>query len=345
MPPPAEEIAAAPAAAPGSADEDTEVFPVDTLRALDLNGTLSIGSLTARGVKAGQIEIEVKAGGGGLQIDQRVGRLYEGSSTSQVKVNVSGGLPQLVLSQSLAEVQASPLLLDLTGQDRIDGTARLTANLTSRGNTVGALRAAMQGNLDFRFEDGAIKGVNIAKLIRDAQARLNGQPVPKTGEPQKTDFTLLEGNATVQGNLVNNTYLELKSPLLRVEGTGTADLEKEFLDYRVKTTLVKTLEGQGGKGLKDLTGIPIPVRYQGRFDEIGTIGNWSIDLQDAAVQAGKQKLQEKLQEKLLERLGGGKPSAPAPESEAPAEAGSETPAEPPSQKDAVKGLLKRGLGL
>jgi AsmA protein len=338
LPPPPEGEEPAVAATPTG--EEAELFPVEALRALDLNGTLTIGSLTAQGLQAGQIEIKVQAGDGQLRVDQRVGRLYEGSSTSQVKLDVSGATPQLAMTQSLEGVQASPLLVDLTGQDRLDGTARLSANLSSRGNTVGALRGAMQGNLDFRFDDGAIKGVNIAKLIRDAQARLEGEAVPQTDEPLKTDFTVLEGNATVQGNLAENTFLELKSPLLRVQGKGTADLQEEFLDYRVKATLVKSLEGQGGKGLQDLTGVPIPVRYQGRFDEIGTLGNWSVDLQDAAVQAGKRKLQDTLEDKLRERLGGGRPST----GEAPAAGGEEAPAES-SPEDAVKGLLKRGLGL
>ena len=45
------------------------------------------------------------------------------------------------------------------------------------------------------FTNGSIKGVNIASLLRTAQAKLQGQPAPAEVEPNQTDFTELTGTA------------------------------------------------------------------------------------------------------------------------------------------------------
>jgi len=332
--PPPRQAEEAPAVAQG-APAEAPLFPVDSLRALDLDGSLRIGELGVSGLKVGQVELKVSAHNGQLSVDQRVGKLYDGDAQGRLELNAKGAVPELTLSEQMRSVQASPLLKDLLGEDMLEGTGRLTADLRTRGDTLKALRGAMDGRAEFHFEDGAIKGVNLAKLIRDAQARLQGQPAPDSGEPLKTDFSVLEGQAVIKGDLVDNTALNMKSPLLRISGTGTADLAKAYLDYKTRITLVSSLEGQGGRAADELTGAPIPVHYRGPFNGLSSIGNWSVDLKDVALQKGKQKLKEKLKEKLF---GGEAPAAP--------ETGATGQTSPPaSSRDQLKGLLKKGLGL
>ncbi len=336
---------AQPETAPAAAGvvQEAVLLPLDSLRALDLDGTLHIGELGVSGLKAGQIEIKLSARNGELSVDQRVGKLYNGNARGQLKLDAKGAVPELTLSEQMQDMQAGPLLTDLLGKDLLEGTARLTAELRTRGNTLNALQAAMDGKTQFRFEDGAIKGVNLAKLIRDAEARLQGQPVADTGEPLKTDFSLLEGTAVIKGNLIDNTALSLQSPLVRVSGAGTADLQKAYLDYKIRITLVSSLEGQGGRAADELTGVPIPVHYRGPFDGLSSVRNWSIDLQDVALQKGKQKLKEKLEERLF----GGAGVAPAAGSTAAAPESDTTGQAPPptaSPRDQLKGLLKKRFG-
>ena len=98
---------------------------------------------------------------------------------------------------------------------------------------------------------------------------------------------------------MNNDVFSMKSPFIRVGGKGTANLVSEQLDYAVKLTIVKADTGQGGNDLKDLQGVPIPARYKGPFDQTSNMSNWSIDMQDVAVQKGKQELEKALSDKLL----------------------------------------------
>jgi len=102
-----------------------------------------------------------------------------------------------------------------------------------------------------------------------------------------------------------------KSPFLRIDGAGQGNLVKEVLDYTLTTTLVKTMEGQGGGDLKDLLGIPIPVRLSGSFADPKPSVDTKVlakRLLQGKVEEQKEKLQQKVQEKIQDKLQGELPS-------------------------------------
>jgi len=181
------------------------------------------------------------------------------------------------------------------------GTANVKADLNTAGSNVDEILNALKGTAEFSFKDGAINGVNIAALIREAQATLEGQPAPKQEQPNRTDFALLRGSATVNNGLVKNDDLVMKSPLLRITGAGEVNLPKEAVDYTLTTKFVGSLEGQGGKGSKKLEGVSIPVHVGGTFSKLTYAPDLGSVMTDAAkkevdkrVQKEKQKLEKKL---------------------------------------------------
>ncbi len=166
------------------------------------------------------------------------------------------------------------------------------------------------------LRDGAVRGINIAQTVREAKAKigeLRGKPVAQTGTAstdQKTDFSELSGSFRIREGVAHNDDLLLKSPLLRATGAGDINLGMERVDYLVKTTIVSTLQGQGGPELQALKGVTVPVRLAGPFAAIG----WKIDFRGIVRDVAKQKLEEKkeeikskvqeeLQDKLKELLG------------------------------------------
>ncbi|KAJ0346609.1 hypothetical protein COL154_013879, partial [Colletotrichum chrysophilum] len=99
-------------------------------------------------------------------------------------------------------------------------------------------------NGDFAFTDGALKGINIAESIRKAKAALKGESLPASSETEQTDFSSLSGSFTAKNGLVDNQDLKLMSPLLRVNGAGTANLPTQKIDYGLKVSVVGSTEGQ-----------------------------------------------------------------------------------------------------
>ena len=73
-----------------------------------------------------------------------------------------------------------------------------------------------------------------------------------------------------------------------------ANLPQEQLDYLVTAKLVTSLSGQGGDDLKDLVGVPIPIRIKGSFSE----PEWQLDLQSVFEETFKARAKESFEEVL-----------------------------------------------
>ncbi|RLJ17926.1 AsmA family protein [bacterium endosymbiont of Escarpia laminata] len=289
----------------GKPGKEEPLFPVEMLRKLDLDGTLRLGSVKVSNIRAEAIQVKVKSKGGKLNIDQKVGRFYDGALKGTVNLDVRGKTPKLKINQSASGIQAGPLVKDVSGQDRLAGLGGFNANLTSAGQTVSQLKKTLNGKLDFDFRNGAVKGINLAKMLRDAKAKLTGKAPSATNEPEQTDFSEMSASATIRNGVLDNRDLLAKSPFLRVEGTGKVNLVAESLDYTVKPVIVGTGKGQGGEGLEELKGVPIPVHIQGAWAD----PQWNIDLGKVLAESQKAKLKEKLNEKLpgglMDKLPGG----------------------------------------
>lgn len=273
------------------------------LRALVLDGRLRIGRLTVAGLQLGDVSAEARAADGVLRVAPLAARLYDGRYAGNIGVDARGARLRVTLDEALDGVQIGPLLRDLQRKDaRLTGTAQLRARLQASGNDTDALKRSLAGDASFRFADGAIVGVNIAQLLREAGARLKGEPVPAASGANQTDFTELTGTLKIVDGVVRNDDLRASSPLLRVAGSGSADLVREQIDYRLRASVVGTLTGQGGRPLEELRGVTVPIRVSGRFDA----PVYALDLDslvtDAVRERARERIEQQLQEKVPERL-------------------------------------------
>lgn len=304
LPPAAEpaegEAAPAPGQEPVAASESEPLFPVETLRGLDLQGVFRIGELVIQNLQARDIELRLESKGGELKLEDRVQGFYEGSLNGSIGLDVRGATPKLKVDQRLAQVQAEPLLKDLTASDAmIAGTARFEADLWASGQHQAALLQSLGGNLEFAFLDGAVKGINLARMVREAKAALKGETLPPENTPNQTDFSELTGSAQLAKGVVVNRDLLGKSPFLRVTGAGEVDLPGQKLDYKLKTAVVSSGKGQGGEGLEDLKGLTIPVHLSGPFSKI----DYKVDVKTLLVETQGAKLEGKIDSKLESALG------------------------------------------
>jgi AsmA protein len=282
---------------PGTAAAGGGQIAIEPLRALEADGTLRVGALRVAKLRLTDVQVTVKAKGGLIQVHPLLAKLYGGTYTGRITMDAGGRELAVAVDERLSGIQAGPLLEDLQGQDRLTGRGDVTLKATAKGASPEALRQTLNGSAAFRFADGAWKGVNIGKLLREARARLKGRSLTPEEEVEKTDFSELAGTVQFTNGIATNTDLVAKSPLLRVEGRGTADLVREQLDYRLTATVVATSKGQGGKELDDLAGVPIPIKVSGPFAE----PRYALDLQALLRGRARTAVEEQLR-KLGERL-------------------------------------------
>ncbi|MGH8430658.1 MAG: AsmA family protein, partial [Solimonas sp.] len=186
-----------------------------------------------------------------------------------------------------------PFLKDLVGKDAVSGLGNLTVSLDSRGNTYGDFKRALNGDLAFRIENGAVKGFNLAQFVRKAQATLGGNVSYAENAAPQTDFTVFSASAKIINGVLKSDRLDGASPLFRVAGEGQIDLVNETINYLASPTIVNTITGQGGKGLEQLRGITIPIRLSGNMYKPKV----SLDLKAALQQQATEKLRENLKGK------------------------------------------------
>jgi AsmA protein len=263
------------------------------LRNLLVDGDLKIGKLTKDALLISDIFMQIKMRDAVLDISPMTAKLYRGLASNAINVDLRGAAPKVKARLNLQGFQIGDYLQAAMEKDVVEGTADVNADLKLTAADADTIKRSLNGTAAFKVSEGALKGVNIPDLIRRAKAALSGQQLPPSSN-QKTDFTELSGTAKISDGLVKNDDLAMKSPLLRISGAGSADLLQEQLDYLVTAKLVASLSGQGGDDLKDLVGVPLPIRVEGSFSEPG----WKLDLKSVFEENIKAQAKESLQEAL-----------------------------------------------
>jgi AsmA protein len=319
---------AAPAGAqgkPASKPSAAQPFDFGFLEGLSLSGAVRIGTLRAAGMRAANVRVDLKAANGRLDASPIVASLYSGRLEGGLSL-VHSKVPRVMLRQRLAAVQVGPLLADAAKLELIEGRGDIRVDLSTQGASVDAMRRGLSGTAAIRLADGALRGVNIAGVLREARTRiaeLRGREARASSANERTDFSELTASFALRDGVARNSDLAMKSPLLRAGGEGAIDLGAGTIDYLLRPTIVGTLGGQGGRAASELRGLTVPVRISGPL----SAPQYDFDLQAMLAGAARDELQRRATDLLQERLGAGK--------------GDPKAAGRPDPVDILKGLLGR----
>jgi AsmA protein len=298
--PPEKKASAAPAPAAGKpAPEKQADTPVDLSALKDLNahGRMQLGALQVRGLKLANLKAEVRAGNGRLDVAPHAASLYEGSVAGALTLQADG---RVALKETLTGVAIGPLLRDVAQQDRLEGRGNLALDVAAAGKSVNAMKRSLAGTAKLNLRDGAIKGIDIAAVLRKAKSALGQQSAQAASTPEKTDFSEFAASFTIKNGVAHNEDLDVRAPLFRLTGRGDIDIGNSSIDYVTKAAVVATTQGQGGADLAQLSGLTVPVRLSGPFDAM----KYQVDYAAAAADFAKSKAGEKIRERLEDRLKG-----------------------------------------
>ncbi len=280
-----------PAAAP--------VFPVETLRGLNLDGKLTIGQFIAGGAKMTNVVIVLKGKDGLVQLAPLKADLYKGNINLKTTLDARGNTPRLKIINELKGVQIGDLLQDVSGSQEITGTANISANITTTGNDKDRLIKNSNGVVKLLVANGHIKKLDVINTLRKADAILKGRAAPTQDQEQNTKFSELKGTFNIKNGVVKNNDLSSKSPVMELTGAGYADLPKEYLDYTLQVKLLNSLKIDENSQGTDYRGKEIPYTIKGKFSDLKQEASISKVLEQQA----KKKVEEKLNEKLEEKFG------------------------------------------
>ena len=223
--------------------------PIDLsgLKSLNASGSIRIGQLKLSNIKASNVRLDVKAGGGRVEINPLSANLYQGAMKGAVSATTTAA-PRIAVQQNLSGISIGPLLRDLADKDLLEGRGNVLLNVTAQGQTASAMKKALNGNAAVNLQDGAIKGINIASALRTAKAKLSGGTQTQSANAtEQTDFSELKASFAIHNGVAHNDDLSAKSPLLRLAGNGDIDIGAGAMDYVAKATVVGSLEGRAAR--------------------------------------------------------------------------------------------------
>lgn len=329
LPVPAGGAASASAASAGAGAD----APVDlsALKAVDGQFKFSAGTLVYRQYKLADAELQAALDHGRLNLSRLSAKAWGGRVVASGSADAS---PQRMALQAQADgINVLAMLKDVAQKDVLEGTGQVKLDVRTAGNKVSQLTAGLNGTAAMQLQDGAVRGINLAKSLREFKAQLSGQSdaVQKASQSEKTDFTEMTGTFKITNGVAHNDDLSAKSPFLRVGGRGDINLVARQLDYTVSATVTGTTKGQGGADA--LKGVTVPVKLRGPFDA----PDWQIAWSQVAVGALQNTVKSRLEDELKAKLGLGGAAAAA--------SGASAPAKPAGSlekqlKDQLKGLFR-----
>jgi AsmA protein len=325
------------------AAQPAQTFDLSFLKTLDVTANLTIGELRVQNLKASAVKAALRAAEGKLVVSGLQAQTYGGSLAGTLSADAGNALAADV---SLKGVQLGSLLTDLTGKSQLTGTGTVALKLGSRGQTVSALQAGLNGTVLASVRDGAVKGINVAQTLREVSGAVRDVISGKVPDiatqfdaSRQTDFSSLDLDVLFAKGQGTVRKARLVAPLLRIteDKPATVDLVNQQIDLMLNVSVVNSGSGQDGKELDVLRGVTVPIRVSGPLMQPG----YQVQWKEIGGKAVKQAVQDGLLDLLSNKLGAPAGSAPAAPNSSTKESAPKAPVDPvKSLGDALKGLLR-----
>jgi AsmA protein len=327
------------------------------LKAVDADLKIKTTTLTLGNVVLKNAQVNAVLKDGKLNADLPAFNAFGGSWAGKMNLDASAAKPALGLDMTGDSVGVSSLLGTLAGFEKLTGTGTFAVSATSTGTSIDEIMKGLNGKVSTQLNDGAIKGLNVAQLVRSKdsllQALTSGQlqslDFASALSPEaETDFSSFDTVLSVKNGVANVDLMKLLSPVLGIDGTGNINLGGQTLDLRLATSIDK--KGQGSGSVVQLNGIPVPIRLS---------GSWTKPKVTPDLSGVTNQLKQDLTGQLLEGLTGGgsgsgglnpladilgaaggarQPAAPSTDQDSP------PPAEPQTPGDAAEEAAREAFG-
>ncbi|MDX5371639.1 MAG: AsmA family protein [Pseudomonadaceae bacterium] len=295
-------------------------LPLEQLRKLNLQASLSLGQLTLNKLPIEDARLALTAKGGLLDLKELRGDLHGGEFAMRAQLDARPAIPLLTASQQLKRIPVEKLLEAQGEKAPLRGQLDLNADLRTQGNSQKAWIDALNGKANFNLSNGVLVDANLEQQLCQGIATLNRKAL--SGEPRGKDtpFEELRGSLKFTNGVASNPDLKARIPGLTVNGEGDVDLRVLGMDYRVGILIEgdKTAMPDPACQVNErYVGIEWPLLCRGPLE----LGAKACRLDKAgmtkvAAKLAGNKLEEKIEEKLGDKIS-------------------------PELKDALKGLFNR----
>jgi AsmA protein len=279
-------------------------LPLDTLRKLDVNGTLHVASATFANLVFTDVVMPLVAKDGHVRLGPTQARMYGGTYNGDIVLDARPVQAQLSLNEHVHGTDIGALVKAAADSSRLSGRADADVAVTGVGNTDDAIKRSLNGKIDVNVKQGALVGVDVVYELQRVNALLKRQvPASRTGTgPARTNFNALQMNGGLDKGVLRIDDLRMETDFLKVHGKGTLDTSTEAINYQLVAAVNKlpaSTGSPGGGGLDALGAVEVPLTIT------GTMSSPTVRPDIEALAKGKlgQEVQQKAGDLVKKKLG------------------------------------------
>ncbi len=339
----------------------TDKMDFSSLRNIDADLDLSAQQVFLNDIETGAARMRLKIADARMTADIPQIAFYKGGGSGKLVVDGARSTPSIAGDFKMASVDANPFTIDLMKMDRVLGLGGFTLTFNATGSSQKAIMESLDGKGGFDLADGALKGINIAKIAAAVTKLYEGgitnpaaisTAIAEARRPdERTDFSKFLTAFTIVNGQMQAPTISLEGPYLTMTGVGQVNLPGQSMDIRLLPRASTSVDGKEGRK------IAIPVKVGGTFSQ-PTIG---VDVEALVRGRAEQTVRGLLDNALKPKEGEpsdpgkalldgilGRGAAPQTPTEAPATPSGDTNAATPTAdpakslaEEALKGLFGR----
>jgi AsmA protein len=307
LPPATDEQTPAPAAG-AQAEDSGELFPVELIRSLQLNGKLQAGTITIEQEDLTDLNLAIRARNGKVAVSDLRANMLGGNLAGQFELDASKAQPQLDTDIKVNNVELTYISRRFMTDSLLSGKANMTLDMVAKGNDMERLLETALGNLHLQLDDGVLHGINLNALVVDAlrdQLKTVEMLYPDYQEKlprqlkEDTEITKLLSNARVENGHLIMPKFEFFTGESGIDASGKIDLVNLGFDYDFGVVL-SALDRN-----KYLHGTRWPVECRG--DLAGSPADWcrpdTSEMGSILGKAAKTALKDKTAAEIGDKVG------------------------------------------
>ena len=277
-------------------------LPVGPLKDLDMQLTISAGSLISAGQTVTNAQLLLRVVDGISDLKYLRGTLHEGQLDTRLTVDVRKPVARVSLTGGLKGVELNSLLTSLDKPDTAAGHVDMDWTIDTAGSSAQALQEGLDGVLNVNGRNAEITSVSAQTLMCTAVAQIQ-QTTLTQSFPEITEVSTLDMKVVFADGQARLAPLSLGTPGVAISGVGTASLASLDFAATLKAQINEELEAIDPACRIDdrYTGLDLPVNCAGNLaDEAGNLCR--VDIEAIATQLLEREARSKF-EKEAEKLG------------------------------------------
>ncbi len=302
MSPAKSSMQAAPAVGASTGESESQEPDLSITRQLDISAKVAVDKLQANNAKLQNVLLLASVQRGVITLQKLSANLYQGSVLANATIDARKDIASYQVHKEVKGVQIQPLMQDVAQMNFVAGSGNINVDVKGKGLTEERIKQNLAGSVKINFTDGAIYGVNVAYLIRSNLAKFKGEKIA-ADDVRRTDFASLSSTLKLAKGVMKTNDFNLFSPLLRIRGNGQANYLTQTMDFKVQTSVVGSLKGQGGKDIDALKDVTIPLRVFNTWAQPKFELDTKALLQAQSSQKVKQKAEKEIDRGIDKLLG------------------------------------------